>query len=209
MLRRDPNQIVAKGAALIGYKYQIDEEIERLMTPGVSREQVIEKVATATGMTPKAVTLLNTAVLSTVTAKSFGVVVFNKLKNEDEVINLIQADDPLPINVTRSVYTVADRQTRVIINVVQNKHRVTGEQHVVPTDECEEIGSAEVVFKNPLPAMSQIDVTYTLDLDGILKVEAVDVTTRARAVGAFTSDALLSTDELAESRKRVMAVDVS
>ena len=76
----------------------------------------------------------------------------------------------------------------------------------MPTDECEEIGSAEVAFKNPLPAMSQIDVTYTLDLDGILKV---DVTTRARAVGAFTSDALLSTDELAELRKRVMAVDVS
>ena len=92
-------------------------------------------------------------------------------------MNLIQADDPLPINVTRAVYTVVDRQTRVIISVVQNKHRVTGEQHVVPTDECEEIGSAEVAFKNPLPAMSQIDVTYTLDLDGILKVEAVDVTT--------------------------------
>src|SRR5208283_73755 len=63
-----------------------------------------------------------------------------------QVMNLIQADDPLPINVTRAVYTVVDRQTRVIISVVQNKHRVTGEQHVVPFDECEEIGSAEVVF---------------------------------------------------------------
>ena len=209
LLRRDPNQIVAKGAALIGYKYQIDEEIERLMTPGVSRDQAIEKVANATGMTPKAVTVLNKAVLSTVTAKSFGVVIFNKEKNRDEVMNLIQADDPLPINVTRAVYTVVDRQTRVIINVVQNKHRVTGEQHVVPTDECEEIGSADVVFKNPLPANSQIDVTYTLDLDGILKVEALDVTTRARAVGAFTSDALLSADQLAVSRKKVMAVAVS
>jgi molecular chaperone DnaK (HSP70) len=185
LLRRDPNQIVAKGAALIGYKYQIDEEIEGLMTLGVSRDQAIEKVASATGMTPKAITLLNKAVLSTVTAKSFGVVVFNKEKNEDEVMNLIQADDLLPINVTRAVYTVVDRQTRVIISVVQNKHRVTGEQHVVPTDECEEIGSAEVVFKHPLPAKSQIDVTYTLDLDGILKVEAIDVTTRAREVARF------------------------
>jgi molecular chaperone DnaK (HSP70) len=160
-------------------------------------------------MTPKAVTLLNKAVLSTVSAKSFGVEIFNKEKNRDEVMNLIQADDPLPINVTRAVYTVVDRQTRVIINVVQNKHRVTGEQHVVPTDECEEIGSAEVVFKSPLPANSQIDVTYTLDLDGILKVEALDVTTGARAVGAFTSGALLSADQLAESRENVMAIGVS
>jgi molecular chaperone DnaK (HSP70) len=86
---------------------------------------------------------------------------------------------------------------------------VTGEQHVVPTNECEEIGSAEVVFKNPLPANSQIDVTYTLDLDGILKVEALDVTTGAKAVGAFTSGALLSADQLAESRKNVMAIGVS
>ena len=78
LLGRDPNQIVAKGAALIGYKYQIDEEIERLMAPGVSRDQAIESLllANATGMTPKAVTLLNKAVLSTVSAKSFGVEIF-------------------------------------------------------------------------------------------------------------------------------------
>jgi molecular chaperone DnaK (HSP70) len=179
------------------------------MTPGVSRDQAIEKVASATGMTPKAIALLSKTVLTTVTAKSFGLVIFNKKKNEDEVMNLIQVDDPLPINVTRAVYTVAEQQTRVILSVVQNKHRATGEQHVVPMDECEVIGSAEVVFKNPLPALSQIDITYTLDLDGILKVDALDVTTGARAIGAFTSEALLSADELAESRKRVMAVDVS
>jgi molecular chaperone DnaK (HSP70) len=208
LLRRDPNQIVAKGAALIGYKYQIDEEIERLMTPGVSRARAIESVAGTTGMSPEAITRLNTTVLTPVSAKSFGVVTFNKTKNEDEVINLIRVDDPLPINVTRPVYTVADLQARVILSVVENKLRVTGEEHGVPVDQCEIIGSAEVVFKSPLPAQSQIDVTYTLDLDGILKVEALDVTTRARAVGAFTSDALLSADELAESRKRALAVEV-
>jgi molecular chaperone DnaK len=209
LLRRDPNQIVAKGAALIGYKYQIDEEIERLMMPGVSRDEAVERVASAIGMTPKAIALLNKTILTTVTAKSFGVVIFDKKKNRDEVMNLIKMDDPLPINVTRPVYTVAENQTRVVLSVVQNKHRVTGEQHAVSLDECEEIGSAEVIFKTPLPAQSQIDVTYTLDLDGILKVEALDVTTRARAVGEFKSEALLSADELAESRKKVMAVVVS
>jgi molecular chaperone DnaK len=168
--------------------------------------RAIAQVASAAGMTPKAVALLNRAVLTTVTAKSFGVVTFNKKKNADEVINLIEADDPLPITVTRPVYTVADQQTRVILSVVQNKCRVKGEQHAVPLDECEEIGSAELVFKNPLPAQSQIDVTYTLDLDGILKVEALDVTTRAKAV---KSDALLSADELAKSRNRIMAVEIS
>jgi molecular chaperone DnaK len=208
LVRRDPNQIVAKGAALIGYKYQIDEEIERLMTPGVSRARAIENVAGTTGMTPEAITRLNTTVLTPVSAKSFGVVTFNKKKNEDEVINLIRVDDPLPINVTRPVYTVADQQARVILSVVENKLRVTGDEHGVPVDQCEIIGSAEVVFRSPLPAQSQIDITYTLDLDGILKVEALDVTTRVRAVGAFTSDALLSADELAESRKRALALEV-
>ena len=209
LLRRDPNQIVAKGAALIGYKYQIDEEIDRLMKPGVSRDQAIAQVASAAGMTPKAVAVLNRAVLTTVTAKSFGVVTFNKKKNGDEVINLIQADDPLPITVTRPVYTVTDQQTRVILSVVQNKRRVKGEQHAVSLDECEEIGSAELVFRTPLPAQSQIDVTYTLDLEGILKVEALDVTTRAKAVGEFKSGALLAANELANSRNRIMAVEIS
>jgi molecular chaperone DnaK (HSP70) len=209
LLRKDPNQIVAKGVALIGYKYRIDEEIEKFMKSGVSRDEAAEKVATATGMTVKAITLLNKTVLTTATAKSFGVVTFSTKKNEDKVINLIQIDDPLPVSVTRPVYTVVDNQTRVIISVVQNKQRVTGEQHAVPMDECEEIGSAEVVFQNPLPAQSQIDVTCTLDLDGILNFEALDVTTGARAVGKFKSEALLSPDELAESRRRVMAVDVS
>ena len=175
----------------------------------MSRDKAIKKVAAATGMTPKAISRLNKTVLTTVTAKSFGIATFNKQKNKDEAINLIQIDDPLPINVTRPVYTVADRQTRVILSVVQNKHRVKGEQHAVPLDECEEIGSAEVVFENPLPAQSQIDVTYTLGLDGILKVDALDLTTRARAVGTFKSEALLSADELAESRRRVMAVELN
>jgi len=45
-------KIVAKGAALIGYKYQIDEEIERLMTPEWPGSS-LEIVASATGMTPR------------------------------------------------------------------------------------------------------------------------------------------------------------
>jgi len=208
ILRRDPNQIVAKGAALVGYKYQIDEEIERSMTPGVSRARAVETVAAATGMTHEAITRLNTCVFTPVTAKSFGIVTFNKKTNEDEVVNLIQVDDPLPVHVTRAVYTVADRQSSVVLSVVQNQLRVTGEEHIVPLGACEVIGTAEVVFKGPLPAQSQIDVTYTLDLDGILEVEALDVTTSVRAVGAFTSDALLSAEDLAAARARAAAVDV-
>ena len=209
LLRKDPNQIVAKGAALIGYKYQIDEEIERQMTPGVSRQQAVERVAGAIGMTPKAIAMLNEIILTTVTAKSFGVVVFNNKKNSDEVMNLIQVDDPLPISVTRAVYTVADRQTRVIVNIMQNEQRVRGDEYLLPVDECEEIGSAEVTFKNPLPRLSQVDISYTLDLDGILNVSALDVTTGAMAVGEFKSKALLSHDELEASRKKIMSVDVS
>ncbi len=208
LLRRDPNQIVAKGAALVGYKYQIDEEIERSMTPGVSRARAIEMVAAATGMPAEAVGRWNRIAFTPVSAKSFGVVTFNKKTNVDEVINLIQVDDPLPAEVTRPVYTVADRQTSVLLNVVQNKLRMTGEEHVVPLEACELIGTAEVVFESPLPERSQIDVTFTLDHDGILVVEALDVTTHARAVGAFTSDALLSADELAASRQELSSIDV-
>jgi molecular chaperone DnaK (HSP70) len=208
LLRRDPNQIVAKGAALVGYKYQIDEEIERQMTPGVSRARAIEMVADATGMAAGAISHMNACVFTPVTAKSFGVVTYNKRTNQDEVVNLIQVDDPLPAHVTRPVYTVADQQARVILNVVQNKLRVTGEAHVVPIDACEIIGTAEVVFKAPLPAQSQIDVTYTLSLDGILEVAARDVTTGAEAVGAFTADALLSANQLAASREWAEALDV-
>jgi molecular chaperone DnaK len=208
LIRRDPNQIVAKGAAMIGYKYQVDEEIEKSMIPGVSRADAVAKVAEATGMTPEAVARLSKTVFTPVTAKSFGVVTFNKSTNADEVLNLIQVDDPLPIHVTRAVYTVADQQTRVMLNVVENKLRMTGEDHVVPLGACEIIGTAEVVFETPLPAQSQIDVTFSLDLDGILEVEALDVTTRARAVGAFTSDALLSADELVAARSRAEAADV-
>jgi molecular chaperone DnaK (HSP70) len=97
----------------------------------MSRDRAIAQVASATGMTPVAVAVLNRAVLTTVTGKSFGVATFNKQKREDEVINLIQADDLLPITVTRPVYTVADQQTRVILSVVQNRSRVKGEQHAV------------------------------------------------------------------------------
>jgi molecular chaperone DnaK len=209
LLRRDPNQIVAKGAALIGYKYQVDAEIERLMTPGVSKARAVEKVAEVTGMPVDSIARLNACVFTPVTARSFGVVTFNKRTREDEVVNLIQVDDPLPARVTRPVFTVADQQARVILAIVQNEVRLTGEEHVVPLRTCEIIGTAELVFKIPLPAQSRIDVTYTLDLDGILEVEAIDVTTGAQAVAAFSSDALLAADELVASRRRAELVVVS
>jgi len=84
---------------------------------------------------------------------------------------------------------------------VQNKHRVTGETacRAYGRVRGNRLGGGRFQ-KSTAGAVSDRRHLYPRP-DGILKVEALDVTTRVTAVGAFTSEALLSADEL-ESRKR-------
>ncbi len=96
--------------------------------------------------------------------------------NDDELyaVPIIPRDSVVPVERTRTVYTVSDDQRRVSAPIVQGEHpRVGGNV---------KLGVLEVAGLGRSPAGSAFDVKLRLDLSGILHVSAVH-----RASGASAS----------------------
>ncbi|MGA2127130.1 MAG: Hsp70 family protein, partial [Xanthobacteraceae bacterium] len=123
-LRKDPNQIVATGAALLGFKYQVDDTIKALIDKGMSHPEAIRKTADNVGVTPARVGDINRIEIKTVTARSFGIVVRDD-DDQEVVQNLVKVDDPLPAVIPRRFGTHADQQSSALIRVMENMHRET------------------------------------------------------------------------------------
>jgi molecular chaperone DnaK (HSP70) len=206
LLRSDPNLIVAKGAALIGLKYQLDAEIQHLTTTTNNQKEAQEAVALAHGMSLRGIKQMNEAVLRDVLSKSFGLEVVNAAK-EDVVSNLLILDTPIPAAITRTFSTHEDQQTGVLIKIMENLHR--GNEEEVPPDDCKEIGRAELTFDHPLPQRSPVEVSFAISSDGILKVDARDLTTQRTVQAEFISNALLSKEKMEQSSRRIGALQIT
>lgn len=82
---------------------------------------------------------------------------------------IIERNTPIPISIVRRLYTIADNQTSILVDVYQGEHRLTKDNL--------KIGEVSVKVP-PAPAGEEsIDVRYTYDINGILEVEVTTVST--------------------------------
>ena len=185
----DPNQSVAKGAAVFGYKCYLDDEVMKRVgeqtggdmsgvtadaIPEAVRERAEASVALDQGLQLAHMQNLTRKTIQNVTSKSFGIVAMNAAGKE-HVANLIVVDEKVPADVTEKFHTVEDGQTRVDVRCMENTVRGGGD---VDLETSTEIGRAELRFARPLPKGSALEFRFSLAADGLLSVHATDVTTR-------------------------------
>ena len=209
----DPNQAVAKGAAIFGYKCYLDEQIKIRVAgqTGQKADQVdltkvdtsvIEKaqvdVAQAHGLSLPGLKAVVEKKITNVTSKSFGVVLTDRQSRREFVRNLIQIDDPVPRSVTEPVFTLFDRQTHLLLRCMENKLP----QREVTLEDCTELGQAALAFARPLPKDSPVEVTFQLGPDGLLKLHGRDLTTGREIDAQFQTQSILSREEVEASRSR-------
>lgn len=104
-------------------------------------------------------------VLLDVTPISLGIETEN-----DTFVKLIEKNTTIPVKKTMAFTTVEDNQRRVKIHVLQ------GESEVASLNKS--LAKFDLVGIEPAPAgVPQIDVTFTIDADGLVKVTARDVMT--------------------------------
>src|SRR3954467_8230819 len=140
----DPNQAVAKGAAIFGYKCYLDEQINILLgdqqetasQPKV--EQAQKEVALEHGLTLAAVKKIAKTKITNVTSKSFGIVVMNE-QNREVVINLIEIDEAVPMTVTKQFGTYEEGQVQVELRCMENTQSGVRELEL---GVCKELGLA-------------------------------------------------------------------
>jgi len=219
----DPNLSVAKGAAIYGWKLELQEEIkfkiaeesgeeiENIDLNNIQDSELVkaqQEVIQEKGLVglAGAQKIIETTIRN-VTAKSFGIAVIDQNENE-KIINLITVDDEIPSVTTQIFPTAFEGQSGVNLVCYENTERVEN-NYLLELETSTEVGSAILEFEYPLPIGSEIEITFSLSEDGLLKVYGKDLTTNRDIESIFQTESILSQEELSQAKEQRKSITVS
>jgi molecular chaperone DnaK len=217
---QDPNQAVAKGAALAG----LQESLRGLVPDppsngngnggGTMSEEQIRSVAEAAGMSREMVgTVLNTT-LTNVCSRGFGVKLLRTGREpgsenpaDYEVVHIIKPNTPLPIDGSlpervQTFYTVVDNQDTVRICIMEQESRE-------PTDEMSgnrQIQEGDFVMTRAYPRESPLKMELGMEPSGVLNLTARDPDGLEMSFTATAQGAVISEEDLQASIAKVQAM---
>jgi molecular chaperone DnaK len=217
----DPDEAVAKGAALYALKESLLDQVQDFLSTrtgtsldgagtidlsAVSEEQVAEALDhleqelgfTLTGPVRE---LVNTRIVN-VLSKSLGVVARDD-QSHDVVVYLLPRNAEVPLERSTDFGTDSDNQAAVDIRVM------SGERDSVDPFDCQEVGVATLNLPERLPARSPIRVKFAINQDGRLGVSAADLTGGGSIDVAFETEAVMSAEEVAERSTALRLLNVS
>ncbi len=216
----DPDESVAKGAALYGWKLSINDELIKRVAAKTGKsveeikaapqEKIPEKVmeeaarsfADETGLTLGAVKSSRVKVKN-VCSKSFGVVALDQSDTE-WVFNLVLKNSTVPTDVTQRFGTHEANQENVSIRIMENE---VSEEKILPGN-AKEIGNGLLVIPPGLPANSPIEVTFKLNEEGRLDITAVELTQNRKLDITIQTNSILQGEELEDAKARNQSLSV-
>ncbi len=222
----DPDEAVAKGAAIYGMKLAINEGLKKKVAESRSKkaakdddepeladisdfeiddvlEEVEQLVSEDTSMSPSDLKLSRVRVKN-VTSKSFGIIAVNA-KDEEIVFNLILKNTDVPNVITKTFGTAVKDQEAVTVQIMENDNSDV----VSPLEEAVEIGTAVLKLPDGLDVDTPIDITFKLNEEGRLEISAVEPTESKRTVNVTidTRSVISGADfEQAKARSKTISV---
>jgi len=217
----DPDESVAKGAALFGLKESLEDSVREILSPEngqseeprpeINLEQVSEaQVAEALDrleqqlgftLTGPVRELVNTRIVN-VLSKSLGVVARDDL-NKEVVVYLLPRNGEVPMERSSDFGTDTANQAGVDIRVM------AGERDSLEPVDCQDVGIATLNLPPNLPARSPIRVKFAISRDGRLNVTATDLTGGGSIDVEFETEAVLNEAEVAERSSALRLLNVS
>ena len=217
----DPDEAVAKGAALFGLKESLQDEVRDILSPSiplaegaggglnldaVSEAQVsdaLDKLERDLGftLTGPVRELVNTRIVN-VLSKSLGVVAKDS-KNQEVVVYLLPRNSEVPMERSTDFGTDTANQAGVDIRVM------AGERDSPDLGDCQDVGTATLNLPGSLPARSPIRVRFSISRDGRLSVTATDLTGGGSIGVDFETEAVMNSEEVAERSSALRLLTVS
>lgn len=179
----DPNEAVAKGAALYGtaVKNRIISDMilgkkeggtetdnlknaseeEKNLASEITKEEIDTFVPGIGGVVKE---------FSSVTCKSFGTIAYNR-DDEKKIFTSIKSQTKLPVSYTGQFTTHEDNQECVLIQICE----ATLDDNQIDLDMGVIIGEVDLEIPRGLPKGSPIEITYNLDKQGLLRVEGKEM----------------------------------
>lgn len=203
---QDPNQAVAKGAAVFAanrkaFKDFVQQEsartgksVEALEEENLQSGNLDEKYMRVSGGNGGAVRLNITNVLS----KTYGIGCLDS--NRKLVIsNMLMINNKLPATRTKSFYTSVDNQVSVNLDVYESRST----DDTMDVEDRVPLTTIVMNFKNQVPEWTEIEVTFTLDNSGIVHVFAEEKKFGTKLDTTFTLSNQMSDKELRLAGERL------
>ena len=217
----DPDEAVAKGAALYGLKESLQDEVRDRLAPdtpaaeapgggldlsAVSEAQVAEALDrierelgyTLTGPVRE---LVNTRIVN-VLSKGLGVVARDEA-GQDVVYIILPRNGEVPMDAASDFGTDAANQSGVDIRVM------AGERESTDPLDCKDVGVATLNLPAGLPARSPIRVKFAISRDGRLSVTATDLTGGGSIDVEFETEAVMAAEDVVERSSALRLLNVS
>ncbi|MCP4108219.1 MAG: Hsp70 family protein [Desulfobacteraceae bacterium] len=215
----DPDEAIAKGAAIYGMKLSINEGLRKRVAEKTGKESaedvtdselddVLEEIEDLVGEDmgiSLADVQLSKVKVKNVSSKSFGIIAFDS-NDEEIVFNLILKNTEVPNVITKPFGTAVKDQEAVSIQIMENE----SSDVVAPLVQAVEIGTAVLSLPQGLPADTPIDITFKLNEEGRLEITAIEPTASRRKVNvAIDTRSVIQGDEFQEAKARSNSITVS
>jgi len=213
----DPDEAVAKGAALFGLKESLEASVREILTPegtadpetpadAPTEEQVseaLDRIESQFGftLTGPVRDLVNTKIVN-VLSKSLGVVALNEA-NQETVVYLLPRNGEVPMEYSSDFGTDKANQEGVDIRVM------AGERDSPEPLDCKDVGTATLNLPPRLPAHSPIRVKFAINRDGRLLVTATDLTGGSSIDVEFETEAVMNAEDVEQRSSALRMLNVS
>lgn len=210
----DPDESVAKGAAIYGNNLSIREAIAEKIADGLGKdaedininevdqavvEDATKQVAEDLGLRLGAVVQAAKTEVINVTSKSFGVITLQKATNQYVISNLICKQSSVPAECVQTFGTFEANQTSIDIRIMENEY---SEDTVEDITQGKEIGYMMLELPSGLPEGSPIEITSRLNESGMLEVIAIEKTDNRKIETTIQTQDVIGDEELEVAKNR-------
>jgi len=215
----EPDEAVAKGAsiyALGAYEAKAEEIKDKVQRGEVDTrdqeqkeevENFSETAAVSTAMIPALGGKRVSEILSVITSKSYGLKVL--VNGEERCNNMIVKNEKMPdgkVSVSRQFGTAQADQETAELEIYESDFM----DEYYGVDEDFKLGDATLELPGNLPAGAPIEVSFTLDKEGILTVAGKDLTGGREITAQLqaSSGTTMSKEEVAAAKRKSKSITV-
>ena len=209
----DPNQAVAKGAAIYasnekayndfvqGEAAKTGKTVEEIKDENLVTGELDKKFALSTGGTVGSGLKIS---ITNVLSRTYGLEVHDPTLDKMEIFNMLMINDKLPATRTETFYTSADNQSRLSIRI----HESRSTDAKMDIEGRSPLTEIDMKFTQAVPVETPVKMTMALDNSGILHIIAEEQLYHSKLDTTFQLSNQMSEDDMKSAALRMSSANV-